>query len=219
MMLRKLITSMVLKQYHKWYYNNYVWGSTTFMGASCKKSVSDMWNYQEILYELKPSLIVEFGTSEGGSALYFSSILKHINETSKVLTVDIDHSNLPESVKSCNHIELLTCSSSDHIVKTRISELREEYPGKAFFILDSDHSMTHVLSEMELLRSIVVSGDYVIVEDSNINGHPVRPNWGDGPYEAITEYFKRYPDDYVHDDYREAKFGFTFAPKGFLIRK
>ena len=89
----------------------------------------------------------------------------------------------------------------------------------AFVILDSDHSKDHVLAELEMLRDVTRPGDYVVVEDGNINGHPVLPDFGPGPYEAIQEYEARHPEDYRHDTEREAKFGFTFAPRGYLIRK
>ncbi len=72
---------------------------------------------------------------------------------------------------------------------------------------------------MKGLRNVLEHGDYVVVEDSNINGHPVDPEFGEGPMEAILEYEKEFPDDYTHDTKRENKFGFTFAPHGFLIRK
>ena len=74
------------------------------------------------------------------------------------------------------------------------------------------------MGELNLLRPLLLSGDYVVVEDSNINGHPVISGWGPGPYEAIEDYFRLFPDDYRHDQERENKFGFTFAPNGFLVR-
>jgi cephalosporin hydroxylase len=70
-----------------------------------------------------------------------------------------------------------------------------------------------------LMREILGPGDYLVVEDGNINGHPVLPGWGEGPWEALDEYFRRYPDDYLRDEARERRFGFTFAPRGYLIRK
>jgi cephalosporin hydroxylase len=51
-----------------------------------------------------------------------------------------------------------------------------------------------------------------------MNGHPVCPHWGEGPLEAIAEYEQRHPTDYQHDTARETKFGFTYAPRGFLVR-
>jgi cephalosporin hydroxylase len=74
-----------------------------------------------------------------------------------------------------------------------------------FAILESDHSKAHVLSELMAIRPLLSSGDYVIVEDSNINGHPVMPLWGPGPYEAVTDYVKSFPDDYTMDTARENK--------------
>jgi len=92
--------------------------------------------------------------------------------------------------------------------------LRSQYPGPAFAILDSDHRKDHVLAELKLLRPVLVSGDYLIVEDSNVNGHPVYATHGPGPFEAREEYFREFPDD-KFDTAREAKFGSTFATKGF----
>ena len=57
---------------------------------------------------------------------------------------------------------------------------------------------------------------HLIVEDSNVNGHPVAKNWGAGPFEAMEDYFRRFPNDYVRDTAREQKFAFTFATHGFL---
>jgi cephalosporin hydroxylase len=51
-----------------------------------------------------------------------------------------------------------------------------------------------------------------------LNGHPVLPAFGPGPYEAIEAYEQEFPNDYTHDLARENKFGWTFAPNGFLIR-
>jgi cephalosporin hydroxylase len=68
------------------------------------------------------------------------------------------------------------------------------------------------------LRDVLIAGDYLVVEDSNVNGHPVKRSFGPGPYEAIQEYFRMFPQDYEHDFEREQKFGFSFAPNGFLRR-
>ena len=202
--------------YHKWYYESEVWEDVRFHGVVTNKSVSDMWNYQEILFELKPALIVEFGTRFGGSALFFSVIGRSINSELTVLSVDVTHAEVDPTVGDDPAIELLSCSSSSPQVAMRIEQLRAEKPGSVFFILDSDHRKAHVLEELSLLRTVVQSGDYVVVEDGNINGNPVLPGWGEGPTEALAEYFSAYPDDYERDTERETKFGFTFAPGGFL---
>lgn len=205
-------------EYHKWYYNNEVWESVCFLGVTTNKSVSDLWNYQEILAQLRPSLVVEFGTRFGGSALYFSVIGRAINPALRVLTVDVTHAEVAPIVHNDSAIRLLASSSTDAVVGEAIREMREHHPGSVFFILDSDHRKAHVLAELALLRTVIAPGDYVVVEDGNINGNPVLPGWGEGPSEALKEYFLRYPEDYTRDTERERKFGFTFAPSGFLVK-
>ena len=207
------------ERYHLWYYNSGVASAVRFLGTPATKSVSDLWNYQEILVEIRPSLVVEFGTQHGGSALFFKTMLAQIAPRYRVLTVDIDHSIVDEALRRDPAIEFMTCSSADPRVAQRIRELRDEYPGPVFFILDSDHRMHHVHAELMLIRPLTRAGDYVIVEDSNVNGHPVLPGWGAGPYEATERYLAEYPQDYQRDVQREHKFGFTFAPNGFLIRR
>lgn len=210
--------SDALDRYHRWYYDSRVWESVRFLGVPCLKSVSDMWNYQEIIADLKPGLIVEFGTRYGGSALYFAAIAKLANPRARVLTVDVDSSLIDPRLHAEPMIEYRVASSTSPVVGARITELRKELPGPVFAILDSDHAKDHVLAEMLALRPLLVPGDYLVVEDGNINGHPVLPGWGEGPYEAIAEYRARYPADYREDLAREHKFGFSFAPGGFLIR-
>ena len=206
-------------RYHLWYYRNRVWDTTTWAGVKTLKSPSDMWNYQEILFSLRPSLVIEFGTRFGGSALFFAAVMRQLGSRFRILSVDIDAATISEKTRQDPDVELLISSSVDPRVAQRIAALRKEYPGPVFAILDSDHSKAHVLAEMKLLRSVLTQGDYVVVEDSNVNGHPVYAAHGPGPYEAMEEYSREFPDDYVHDAARETKFGFTFATRGFLVRR
>jgi len=208
----------VTEEYHKWYYSNLVWTKATYLGINCWKSVSDMWNYQEILNELQPSLVIEFGTRYGGSAVFFANIMRQIGEPFKVLSVDVHHGPLHPAPRCDSDILFVESRSTVPAIAEHIRRLKNEFPGKIFAILDSDHSMNHVLDEMKLLRPLLSAGDYLIVEDSTLNGHPVLPGWGPGPYEAIEAYEHEFPHDYTHDVARENKFGWTFAPNGYLIR-
>ena len=224
LLLRKIYARMGLlrsapTRYEIWHYNSHLWADMTWMGVTTLKSASDMWNYQEILFALKPSLVVEFGTRFGGSALYFAAVMRQIGQRFKLLTVDIDADTVSAQTRQDPDVEVMTMSSTDPRVAERIAALRLEYPGPVFAILDSDHAKAHVLGEMKLLRPVLVKGDYMIVEDSNVNGHPVYPSHGPGPYEAIDDYFREFPDDYARDVKREKKFGFTWAPNGFLVRR
>lgn len=205
--------------YNIWFYDSHTYEKVNFEGVTMYKSLTDLWSYQEIIYRLKPRLIVEFGTHFGGSTLFFAAMQKLFVKKGKVFTVDISGEYRNPKVDKNKSIEALNCSSADPRVAERIIKLRKKYKGNIFVIIDSDHHKAHVLAELELLRPILIPGDYVIVEDSNINGHPVLPGWGDGPYEAIEEYERKYPNDYVNDIEQETKYGFTWAPKGYLIRQ
>src|SRR4029453_18505142 len=84
-------------------------------------------------------------------------------------------------------------------------------------VLDSDHTRDHVLAEMRAYHALVTPGSYMIVEDSNVNGHPVWAKHGPGPMEAI-EAFMRENSDFAIDKQAE-KFLFTFNPNGYLWKK
>ena len=88
---------------------------------------------------------------------------------------------------------------------------------RVMVVLDSDHACDHVLKEMEIYGSMVSPGSYMIVEDSNVNGHPVKPEHGPGPMEAIQSYMQKH-DDFEIDLSRE-KFFMTQNPNGFLRKK
>jgi cephalosporin hydroxylase len=85
---------------------------------------------------------------------------------------------------------------------------------KVMVILDSDHHKEHVLNELVIYSKFVTKGSYLIVEDTNINGHPVFVEFGPGPMEAIEEFLGQ-NEEFVVDEKRE-KLYLTFNPKGYL---
>ena len=88
--------------------------------------------------------------------------------------------------------------------------------GRVLVILDSDHSKKHVSKELELYAELVSTGSYMIVQDTDINGHPVRPNTGPGPMEAVEDFLEK-NKTFKIDSSRE-RFLFTMHPKGYLQR-
>jgi cephalosporin hydroxylase len=88
---------------------------------------------------------------------------------------------------------------------------------RTLVILDSDHSKRHVIAELDAYAPLVSPGSYLIVQDGVVNGHPVEPDYGPGPYEAIEEFLQR--DDRFEVDVDRQRMLFTFNPKGFLRRR
>jgi cephalosporin hydroxylase len=199
-----------IKEFHKHYYASYVWlKNTSWLGVSILKLPLDLFLYQEIIYEIKPDLIIECGTYNGGSALFFSSMLDLINK-GKVLSIDIKpEPNLPVHPR----ITYFTASSTSPEAIEKVKSMINPND-VVMVVLDSDHTKDHVLNELRLYNGFVTKGSYLIVEDTNINGYPVLPDWGPGPMEALHEFLKENNDFII--DITKHKFFVTFHPDGFL---
>ncbi|MCD6100380.1 MAG: class I SAM-dependent methyltransferase [Candidatus Marinimicrobia bacterium] len=210
--MTKLLSRYYTRGFHKLFYYSFFGKESLniyWMGVPTAKCPLDMWVYQEIIYETKPEVIIETGTFYGGSALFFASIFD-LMKRGQVITIDIANNCKAYHPRIT---KIIGNSISDEV----INQVKEIVGNKtAMVVLDSDHSKDHVLKEMELYSEFVSVGNYLVVEDTNINGHPVLLGWGEGPMEAVEEFLRR-RDDFVIDRSRE-KFLLTFYPKGFLKR-
>lgn len=200
----------IIDHFHKLYYDSPVWKNTHWMGIPCYKCPLDLWNYQEIIYELRPDIIIETGTFLGGSALFMASICDVINK-GEIITVDIEQRDERPQHK---RITYLLGSSISEQIQNEIHK-RIKVKQTILVILDSDHNMEHVLKELIIYGEIVTNGSYLIVEDSNINGHPVLQSFGPGPMEAINKFLED-NKNFIVDNNRENKFYLTFNPNGYL---
>jgi cephalosporin hydroxylase len=184
---------------------------TFWRGVQCLKCPLDLWAYQEILYDVKPDLVVETGTHRGGSALFLADMME-LAGRGEVITIDI----LENDARPAHpRIRYVTGSSTD---EARIRPLLDgRRPDETrLVVLDSDHSKTHVARELALYAPYVSVGSYLIVEDTNVNGRPVLPDFGPGPAEAVAEFLAASPG-FVADVSREKSL-LTFNPGGYLKR-
>jgi len=203
-------------RYFRWFYDQGVWKRMHYRGVSILKVPSDLWNYQEIFAEHRVEWVIETGTRHGGSALYFADLLQLNGAPGRVISIDVDKD--ANAVKAHPRIDFLLGDSASQAMAQRVGGILPGQRGTLFAILDSDHAKSHVLRELEVFLPLLRKGDYLVVEDTCVNGHPVRPEFGPGPYEALEEFLRKHPDQFVHDHAREAKFGFTAAPNGYLIK-
>ena len=186
-----------------------IWQKTTWLGTLALKLPTDLWIYQEILYDIRPDLIIETGTMYGGSALFLATICDTIKKGS-IVSIDI---NRKDSFPNHERIKYITGSSTDEKIVNQVKNMIKTND-KVMVILDSDHTKNHVLNEMEMYSRLVSKDSYLIVEDTAINGHPVEPNFGDGPMEAVNEFLKTH-DEFKIDNDKE-KFLLTMNPNGYL---
>jgi cephalosporin hydroxylase len=206
----------ITRDFHELYYDaaatGGTWKNTYWLGVPTQKSPLDLWIYQELLWSLRPGLIIETGTAHGGSALFLASVCDAIG-FGTILTVDIRH--VPER-PSHPRIKYLVDSSCSETVVAEARGLAAD-AGMVAVILDSDHSRDWVLRELRTFAPLVPVGGYIVVEDTNINGNPVLPDFGPGPREAVEEFLKESDDFEV--DYSMEKLLFTMHPGGFLRRR
>jgi cephalosporin hydroxylase len=193
------------------YWHDYTWNSTKWMGVSALKYPSDAWSYQEIIYDTKPDLIIETGTKYGGSAFFLANLLDLLG-AGRIVTIDIEETkNRPIH----SRIHYLTGSSTSQEILRSVDQFASQAK-RIMVILDSDHSEKHVYEELLAYQRFVSQDCYLIVEDTNVNGHPVCHKHGPGPMEAIQHFLPDHPE--FRTDLERERLGITAHPQGFLKR-
>jgi cephalosporin hydroxylase len=205
----------IIDRFHRLYYDaeqhGGTWRDTWFLGVPFRKCALDAWIYQEILHELRPELIVECGTFAGGSALYLASICELLG-SGRVVSIDIaPQPDLPSHPR----LTYIVGSTTSDEVHRQVCDAAAG-SSATLVILDSDHSCEHVLRELRMYSPLVTVGSYVIVEDTNINGHPVVPDFGPGPHEAVRAFLD--DNQEFELDASKEKFLLSFNPGGHLRR-
>jgi cephalosporin hydroxylase len=199
-----------------WGHDDNTWRKNSFLGIRTLQNPLDVWVTFEIIHKVKPDVIVETGTLQGGSAALWAMFLEHVNPEGRVITIDIedDSTEARELPISRRRVDYLIGSSTDPKI---VEEVQRRVAGKrVLVILDSAHYMDHVLDELRAYAPLVPPGGYIIVQDTSMNGHPTAPDYGPGPYEAV-EAFLAETGDFVADRSRE-RLMMTNNPMGFLKR-
>jgi cephalosporin hydroxylase len=212
----------LIDDFHNLVYDSQDWDRMKWLGVHAEQNPNDVWSCQQIFFETKPDFVVEAGTNHGGGALVWATLLSVINRDAKVLTIDIadKHQAARQVPLFQEKVEFfLGSSTSEQVFKAIRARVQDK---KVVVILDSNHTKDHVLAEMRLYGDLVSVGSYMLVQDTNINGHPAFPSYGPGPWEAVEAFMAaggRSQGGAVFeiDRSRELLF-FTMHPKGYLKR-
>lgn len=216
----KVLTNNWLIESCKYRYSyNFTW-----MGRPIIQYPQDMIAMQELIWQIKPDLIVETGIAHGGSLIFYASMLEMMGKPGQVLGVDIDirKHNREEIEKHpmFKRIKMIEGSSVNEKNVRKVYELAEG-KRKVLVALDSNHTHDHVLKELQLYSPLVKKGSYVVVFDTVIADLPEdffsdRP-WGKGnnPKTAVWEFLQT-NDRFEVDKEVEAKLLITVAPDGYL---
>ncbi|MFZ2279698.1 MAG: CmcI family methyltransferase [Prosthecobacter sp.] len=218
---RKSIEWMVHADRYKYTYN------FTWMGRPIIKFPTDMVIQQELMWRLKPDLIIETGIAHGGSIIFSASMQQMIGiENGRVVAVDIDireHNRQEiDAHPMSKHITMIEGSSVDAGVFARVKELAAG-ARTVMVILDSNHTHQHVYEELKLYANLVTVGSYCILPDTFIEFFPKgyyhnRP-WdvGDNPCTAARQFLAE-RDDFELDQFLTAKGMISEGLDGYLKR-
>lgn len=210
------IQKRITNDFHNMYYgSSHTWnnGSTKYMGIPCFQNPLDMWIFQEIIHETRPTVIIECGSYMGGTSLFFAHTMDNAKIDGSIFSIDVHDKSMANHPKIIKLIGMSTSAMIFRAVSEGISD-----DDKVMVVLDSDHSTENVLNEMQIYSNTVSKGCYMVVMDSNVGGNPVNiPELKNGPMQAIYSFLKL--DDRFEIDIAKEKFYFTFCPNGWLRRK
>lgn len=212
-----------------------------WMGRPIIQFPQDIVAMQELIWEVKPDLIIETGIAHGGSLIFNASMLALLDlieaeqsghpvdsgkQRRKVLGLDIDirkdNRAAIEAHPMASRICMIQGSSIDMKVVTQVHDFAKDY-SKVLVCLDSNHTHDHVLAELEAYASLTSVDSYcvvfdTVVEDMPKSMFPDRP-WGPGnnPKTAVHEFLRSHPEFEV-DRSIQHKLVLTVAPDGYLRR-
>jgi cephalosporin hydroxylase len=179
-----------------------------WMGVRALKNPLDAWVYQEILYEVRPTAVVELGNALGGGTQFLCHMLDLLDLDAPVVAVDRSHEHF-----GADHprITTVTGDTRDREIVNRVRRLCEGR--RPLVIHDADHTAPVVLDDLRNYGPLVAPGSYLIVEDgvTDFLGG-VR-----GPVAAVEQFVRESPEFEI-DESRE-RFVFTYNPRGFLRRR
>jgi len=220
--VRKAALELLAKTLRYRFSYNFSW-----LGRPVIQLPSDLIAIQELIFALRPELVIETGIAHGGSLIHSASILELMGGEGRVLGVDIDIRSHNRAAIDAHpmrkRIDMIEGSSVDESVAGRV---REAARGKerVLVLLDSMHTHDHVLRELQLYAPLATVGSYCVVFDTIIedlpgDAYPDRP-WGKGnsPKSAVWAFVKSDPR-FVIDRDLEAKLLMTAAPDGWLKRE
>lgn len=215
--------------------------NTLWLGRPAIQLPQDMVAMQELIWQIKPDLIIETGIAHGGSLIFSASMLALLDYCEaiengrmldpkatrrRVLGIDIDiraHNRAAiEAHPMAHRIDMIEGSSIAPEVIARVHAIAAGYP-RILVCLDSNHTHDHVLAELEAYATLTSVGSYCVVFDTIIEDMPAdmfpdRP-WGpgDNPKTAVHEYLKSHPSFEI-DKQIDHKLLISVAPDGYLRR-
>ena len=203
----------------------------TWLGRPIIQLPEDMIRIQEVIFQVRPDVIIETGIAHGGSLIYYASLCKILGK-GRVIGIDIeirpDNRKAIKSHSLSSYITLIEGSSTDLGIVDSVQNCVEEGE-KVLVILDSCHMKTHVAEELQLYASLVSSGSYIIATDGIMKELADVPHgrkeWThDNPSDAAIEFVRTHKEFVLgqpewHFNESTLSSNITHWPDAYLRRK
>ena len=212
-----------VSQYHAlWYHAKHTWPLTRYQGVPMLKAPNDLQIYHEILWQTRPTLVIETGSCFGASAMWFADQIAPWG--GRVISIDLvppadvaarmgQQQQWP--VVERPNLTFLTGSSLDPGIVAAVAE-DAEVADRVLVSLDSNHSVAHVRAELDAYGHLAKpAGAYLVVEDTNMSGRPMRAT-DPGPGAAVDDWLTTC-EDFAINPLCE-RYLLTFHPGGWLYR-
>jgi cephalosporin hydroxylase len=175
----------------------------SWMGRPIIQLPDDLVRVQEVIYRLRPDVIVETGVAHGGSLIFYASLLRAMGlPASRVIGVDIEIR--PHNRRAIEAHELfgaITLIEGNSVAPEVVSQVRAYVcPGdKVLVLLDSNHTYAHVSAELEAYHELVSPGSYIVATDGimqDLSDVPRgNPTWDrDNPTQAALDFARTHPE-------------------------
>jgi cephalosporin hydroxylase len=199
----------------------------TWLGRPIIQFPDDIIALQEIVWRIKPDLIIETGIAHGGSLMLWASLLQMLGGDGHVVGIDVDiRANNRSEIERhplSSRITMIEGSSVDSRLADRVRILAAGR-SPVMVVLDSNHTHEHVLHELELYSMLVTPGSYLVVMDTVVEAmpsdfYPDRP-WGKGnnPATAVAQFLQTH-SEFAVDWEVDRKLLMSVAPGGYLQRR
>ncbi len=199
----------------------------SWLGFPILQIPDDMVRMQEVIFRLKPDVIVETGVAHGGSLIYYASLCKMIG---KGTVIGIEKGlRCRKEIESNMFSPLIRLIEGDSTAPEIVAQVHRKCAGKTVLvILDSDHSKLHVAKELEAYHDLIQSGFYIVATDGNMQDLADvprgSPEWKwNNPQEAAKEFAVRHTEFVIEEPkwpFNESQLSkpITYWPSAWLRR-
>lgn len=223
--------------YDVWFEENQIFQYMSWMGVFIQQDPSDAFAIQDMLWRVKPDLVIEIGTNTGGGAIFYATIMRVYNPSAQIVTLDVKPLS---NWNSRNNMRCPDCTLADkhpfwkdgtiHFIQGRVTEKPthdavDEFVKKATRVLvieDASHRYPDTLQNMEAIHDWVTPGSYMLVQDTKMDRFVALLNkkyakLRFGPMRSVNEFLTRHSDFVI--DRRFEYLLYSQHHRGFLRKR